>query len=204
MVVNRMCLLFVLQFHSWTGKCWLTHSHAHRRINRKSWWNAIEEINFWNIQSKSQLILAKYCLNIRILIFGIPCPGKWDFKRTQNSGSILKNSRPSCLVYCTLLLIRIYVIIWRDKIVSAFCSSNYVWCEIGWWKKSESDGFFLFFAFFSWSFPHIRSTYLVYLLLFSWKSASITICFYARRQKLLRRVMSTFSYKLLGLRSHRR
>lgn len=76
MVVNRMCLLFVLQFHSWTGKCWLTHSHAHRRINRKSWWNAIEEINFWNIQSKSQLILAKYCLDIRILIFGIPCPGK--------------------------------------------------------------------------------------------------------------------------------
>lgn len=110
-----------------------------------------------------------------------------------------------------------YVIIWQDKIVSALCSSNYICCKIGRCEKIVflrwSYFFLVFFVLFSWYFSHTHihtsPMYLVCPFLFvcvsrasDKKRAAINICFYVRRQKLLRCVMSTFKYKLLGLRSH--
>lgn len=78
-------------------------------------------------------------------------------------------------------------------------------------KRRGWSYFFLFFScsFFVTLFTHIHSIYLVCPFLFARRASdrkkkpdAINICFYAHRQKLLRRVVSTFKYKLLGLRSH--
>lgn len=80
-------------------------------------------------------------------------------------------------------------------------------------KRSSFYVGLIFFVLFSWYFSHSHihtsPMYLVCPFLFvcvsrasDKKRAAINICFYVRRQKLLRCVMSTFKYKLLGLRSH--
>lgn len=104
-----------------------------------------------------------------------------------------------------------YVIIWQDKILSALCSSNYICCEIGGYKKTMMVLFFpCFFLFLFCDTFHTHSFDIFSLFIpicaksigQEKKPDAINICFYAHRQKLLRRVVSTFKYKLLGLRSH--
>lgn len=124
------------------------------------------------------------------------------------------------------IAIRTYVIIWQDKIVSAFCPSNYIWCAklVDW---TTAGGWLLSFPFLLFVFFFVYGIFFLTLFLspsitlsctrahnlcphsfrpfrFSvWvkeaaqemktkKSVAINICFYVRRQKLLRRVMSTF------------